>query len=147
MRNSPHLYQFLPYKKMEIQLKITGVILILLALLHCIFPRYFNWKKDLQSLSLINKQMMEVHTFFVALAVLLIGILCLSNTKEIVSTPLGHTIALGLSIFWGIRFIFQFAVYSSKLWRGKSFETIIHISFSLLWAYFTTLFFLIFKNG
>jgi hypothetical protein len=131
---------------MELHLKITGIILIILSLIHSIFPRYFNWKKDLQSLSLINKQM-EVHTFFVAFIVLLMGLLCLSNAKEIITTPLGHTIALGLAVFWGIRFVFQFVVYSPQLWRGKLFETIVHILFSLIWAYLTILFFLIFKNG
>lgn len=74
---------------METHYKIIGSILIFLALVHVIFPKYFHWKKELQSLSLINRQMMFVHTFFIALTVLLMGILCLTNTKELITTPLG----------------------------------------------------------
>ena len=49
---------------MEIHLKIIGTLLIALALIHLVFPKYFNWKTELQSLSLINRQMMSIHTFF-----------------------------------------------------------------------------------
>jgi hypothetical protein len=49
---------------MEIHFKIIGVLLIALALAHIVFPKYFNWDKELKSLSLINRQMMTVHTFF-----------------------------------------------------------------------------------
>ena len=59
---------------MELQLKIIGVLLIALALLHAFFPRYFQWKKELSGLKLINRQMMYVHTFFIALAVFLMGL-------------------------------------------------------------------------
>ena len=52
---------------MEIHLKASGIALILLAFLHSIFPKYFNWKKELKGLSLVNRQMMQIHTFFIAL--------------------------------------------------------------------------------
>ncbi|OPB89073.1 hypothetical protein BB021_06850 [Elizabethkingia ursingii] len=125
---------------MEIHYRIIGSILIFLALVHIIFPKYFHWKKELQSLSLINRQMMSVHTFFTALTVLLMGILCLTNTKELITTPLGKTISLGFGIFWAVRLIFQFFVYSPILWKGKKFETIIHVVFSLLWIYLSYIF-------
>ena len=48
---------------MHIHLKIIGVLLMSLALVHVIFPRYFHWKEELKDLSLMNRQMMKVHTF------------------------------------------------------------------------------------
>jgi len=69
---------------MEVHLKTIGVVLIMLSIVHVIFPKYFNWKKELASLSLINKQMMEVHTFFIALTVFLMGILCFTNSDLLV---------------------------------------------------------------
>lgn len=128
---------------MELHLKIIGVILIILAVIHASFPRKFNWKSELSSLSLINKQMMSVHTFFIALTVFLMGVLCLYSAGEIINTPLGRQIALGFAVFWAIRFIFQFFVYSSKLWKGKPFETVMHIIFSITWIYLTMIFFMI----
>ncbi len=125
---------------MEIHYKITGVFLIALSILHFLFPKYFNWEKDLSPLTLINRQMMYIHTFFIALVVFLIGLLCITSSKELIETDLGKRIALGLSIFWSIRLFIQFFGYSPKLWRGKTFETTMHILFSLLWTYLSILF-------
>jgi hypothetical protein len=119
---------------MELQLKLIGIAFVLLALVHVIFPTYFKWKTDLQSLSLINKEMMIVHTFFVALVVLLMGLLCIFSASDLINTKLGNQICLGFAIFWSIRFFVQFFGYSTVLWKGKHFETIVHIVFSIFWA-------------
>lgn len=125
---------------MELQLKIAGALLIALALLHATFPKYFAWKKELSGLSLINRQMMYGHTFFIALTVLLIGVLCLSCSAEITGTSLGRKIAFGLALFWAARLFVQLFGYSSELWRGKRFETAVHIAFAVFWAYLSALF-------
>ncbi len=132
---------------MELQLKIIGLLLIILAFAHFIFPHYFDWKNDLKSLSAINRQMMQVHTFFIALTVFLMGVLCLTSYSELIETNLGNRIAFGLFIFWVFRLFIQFFGYSSELWKGKNFETTIHIIFTLLWIYLSVIFFLIFWNG
>lgn len=125
---------------MEIHFKIIGIVLIFLALVHVIFPKYFNWKLELNKLSLINRQMMVVHTIFIALTVFLMGLLCVSSSNELVETNLGKTVSLGLGIFWLVRLFIQFFGYSSKLWKGKRFETIMHVLFSLMWLYFSIVF-------
>lgn len=129
---------------MELQIKIIGALLIVLSFLHAVFPRYFQWKEDLKTVSLINRQMMYVHTFFIAFGVLLMGIMCLCCTKDLLHTPLGKNIALGLSIFWGVRLIFQFFIYSPRLWKNKPFETVIHLLFSMCWVYMSVVFMLIY---
>lgn len=125
---------------MEIHFKVSGFILIVLAFIHFVFPKYFNWKEDLKSLSLINRQMMKVHTFFIALVVLLMGLLCLFYATDLIESNFGKTISLGLAIFWSARLFVQLFVYSKELWKGKLFETIIHILFTSIWIYFSTLF-------
>lgn len=87
---------------------------------------------------------MYVHTFFVAFIVFLMGMLCIYCTTDIINTRLGKQLSFGLFFFWGLRLLFQFLVYSPKLWRGKRLETAIHVIFSILWIYFTTVFLLIF---
>jgi len=126
---------------MEIHLRILGIVYIMLASIHLAFPRYFNWTEDLKPLSLINRQMMQVHTFFIGLTVFGMGLLNLFCADELVQTPLGKKICFGLFAFWGLRLIFQFFVYSRELWKGKRFETAMHIVFSLLWLYCTAVYF------
>lgn len=125
---------------MELQLKIIGILLICIGIFHITFPKQFNWKTEFASISLINRQMMYVHTFFIALSVLLMGVLCLTSSVQLIETDLGKKICLGFGIFWAIRLFIQFFVYSSKLWKGKIFETIIHIVFSFLWVYLSYVF-------
>jgi len=125
---------------MEIHYKLIGYLLILLSIVHVIFPRYFNWKDELKTLSLINQELMKVHTFFIALVVLLIGMLCLISTAEMIYTDLGKTVSLGIGIFWVIRLVFQFVGYSSVLWKGKKLETTIHILAIILWTYLSAIF-------
>ena len=132
---------------MEIHFKIIGVLLVILALIHVIFPRYFNWKEELQSLSLINRQMMTTHTFFIAFTVFLMGVLCLTCSTALIETKLGKTISLGFGIFWTIRLFFQVFMYSPKLWSGKTFETIVHIFFSGFWMYLSIVFWMNYLNS
>ena len=120
---------------MELHLKIAGILMIVLALIHLSFPKYFNWRQELHSLSIINRQMIYVHTFFIAIVIFLMGLLCLTSSAELVSTPIGKRISFGLGIFWAIRLLVQFFGYSSKLWKGKTFETLIHILFSIFWTF------------
>lgn len=84
--------------------------------------------------------MMYVHTFFIGLIVFLMGLLCLTSAEDLINTRLGKRITLGLGIFWTCRLLIQFFGYSSKLWKGKRFETAVHIFFSLLWAYLSVVF-------
>jgi len=128
---------------MELHLKLIGMLLIMLACSHIAFPKYFKWAKELDSLSLINRQLMYIHTFFVALILMLMGLLCFTSAKDLIETGLGKRISFGLSVFWFIRVLIQFFGYSSALWKGKEFETVIHILFSILWCYLTIIFFMI----
>lgn len=125
---------------MEIHFKIIGCLLISLSLIHLIFPSYFNWSDNLKSVSLINRQMMYVHTFFIALMVFLIGVLCLTSSDDLVQTTLGKRITFALGVFWVCRLIIQFFGYSSVLWKGKKFETAVHIFLSVFWTYLSVIF-------
>lgn len=132
---------------MEIHIEIIGALLVILSFLHVGFPKYFNWKAELKALSLINRQMMSVHTFFIALIVFLIGLLCLTSAEDLMETRLGNTLCIGLALFFTIRLFFQFFIYSPELWRGKKFETSMHVLFSIFWVYVSGVFIWIVVGG
>ena len=58
----------------RISIEIAGVLMIILSAVHLVFPRYFNWRTELSGLSLINRQVMYMHTFFIGFIVLLMGV-------------------------------------------------------------------------
>ena len=125
---------------MDLNLKIIGALLIILALFHSFFPKYFGWRQELNSLSMVNRQIFYVHTFFVAFVVFLMGFLCITSSHELLHTPLGKRICLGLALFWVARLAIQFFGFSQQLWKGKGFETVIHIFFSIFWIYLSVVF-------
>ena len=129
---------------MELHLRITGVLLILLALTHVVFPRYFKWRAQLALISHINRQMVYIHTFFIAFTVLLMGLLCLTSAAEMITTKIGKNISLGLGVFWLVRLSIQFVGYSSLHWKGKPFETKIHVLLLVLWTYLSAVFLLVY---
>jgi hypothetical protein len=123
-------------------ISVIGVLLIILALLHVAFEKYFDWRREFATVSLINRQMMYVHTFFVAFAVLLMGVLCATSAAELTRTALGRKVLLGFGVFWLARLLIQFFGYSRQLWQGKRFETGVHIVFAAFWTYLSTIFLL-----
>ena len=125
---------------MEIQLKIIGVLLIALALLHAVFPAYFRWSKDLAGLQPINRQMMYVHAFFIALDGFLDGPLVPDVFAGDHRHPAGKKGGLRVCRFLGRGLLVQFFGYSSSLWRGKTFETVVHVVFAVFWTYLATMF-------
>jgi|GEM_PF-197198 len=126
---------------MEWNLKLTGLLLVLVSLMHIGFSARFNWKQELAQLTLINRQMMIVHTFFVAFAMFLMGLLCLFYPAQLTQTRFGRIVSGGLFVFWLLRLICQFFVYSPALWKGKRFETRMHWLFAGIWTYVTIVFF------
>lgn len=125
---------------MILHFRIIGGLLLVLAMSHVVFPKYFKWNEELKPLSLINRQIMTIHTFFIALTVFLLGVLCLSAAGDLIETSLGRKISLGMGIFWGTRLVIQFVGYSPELWKGRKFETAVHILFSLLFTYMSVIF-------
>lgn len=125
---------------MTTQIECAGVVLMGLALAHAGFPRYFGWRRELAAVTLLTRQMHYVHTFFIALTVLLMGLLCVFESEALTATPFGRSIAGGLCVFWSLRLLAQFFGYSGENWKGKPFETTVHVLFVMLWAWLSFVF-------
>src|SRR5215471_5065036 len=120
----------------ELHLKIVGIVLIILGLAHGAFSKRFNWKTDLAKLSLMNRQMFLVHSFFIGLVLVLMGGVSLFYTQALLQpAPLSRLVLAGTVVFWLCRWFIQFFVYDSALWRGNRFNTLMHVLFSLFWTY------------
>ena len=122
-------------------LRIAGTILLLLALAHLRFPKQFHWATELPRLSIINRQMFLVHTFFIAMIVTMMGLLSLAFPETLIErSSLARLTLAGLTIFWGTRLVFQWFVYDRALWRGQKFNTAIHFLFTTFWTYLTSVY-------
>jgi hypothetical protein len=120
----------------RVHLQIVGAMLLSLGLAHSLFGRYFGWKKELERLSLLTRQIFLVHCFFIALLLALLGVCSLFYTDVLLQpSPLSRVLLAGVTAFWTCRLLVQWFVYDPAIWRGRPFYTRMHIAFSLLWTY------------
>lgn len=121
-----------------VHLRIVGVLLWLVAALNLALPRRFHWKEELAKVSLLTRQIFHVHAFFILLTIVLMGTLVAVYPQTLLEpSPLARLVLIGLTIFWGTRLVFQWFVYDRRLWRGQTFNTVVHFVFTIVWTYFT----------
>lgn len=124
--------------QLNIHLRIVGGLMLLLALAHIYFAKQFRWKEELQHVSLLTRQIFNVHCFFIALILVLCGLLSMFCAPSLLEqNPLAKAVLIGLVIFWAARLFIQFFVYDARLWRGNRLNTVMHIVFSAMWSYYT----------
>jgi hypothetical protein len=124
-----------------LHLRITGVMLALLVVVNLFVPRRLGWREDMATLSLVNRQIFEVHSIFIVLIVALFSALLLAYGDALLEpTRLSRAVLAGLTVFWGLRMLIQWFYYSPAVWRGNRFNTAMHYLFSAAWTYMTTTF-------
>lgn len=112
---------------LELLLRIAGAGLILLAILHVPIGRRLRWSEDAMRLMPVNRSIFHVHTFFICLVLLLMGLPCLLDPSIFTATSrAGAWLSWSISTFWATRLYFQWFVYPADLWRGKRMETVVH---------------------
>src|SRR4029434_7631123 len=67
----------------ELHLRIVGVLLLLLVAVNFYVPRRFNWRTDVASLSLINRQIMRVHAGFICVMLTMFAALVLFFSRDL----------------------------------------------------------------
>src|SRR5688500_5618087 len=125
-----------------IHLRVVGVAMLLLVVMNIVdVPRRFRWKEEMASLSLLNRQIFQVHAAFICIVLMLFAALTLALPRELLQpTPLARAVVGGVGTFWFLRLLTQCFVYDRRIWRGSRFYTVMHIFFTALWIYFTATF-------
>ena len=78
------------------------------ALFHLGFWRLFGWPRTLQSTTLPNRAIVQIANVQLVWVFTGIGLLCLLYPWELVATPLGRAVLMGMALFWAIRVVGQF---------------------------------------
>jgi hypothetical protein len=122
-------------------LQAGGVVMAALVVVNLFVPSRFHWRDEMSRLSLVNRQIFQVHSVFLVLILGLFSALLLTCASALVEpTRLSRAVLVGLTIFWGLRMVMQWCFYSPELWRGHRFNTVVHYVFSAVWVYLTSVF-------
>ena len=124
-----------------VHLRVTGVLLALLVVVNLFVPRRLRWREETARLSLVNRQIFEVHSIFIVLVLALFSTLLLAYGDALLEpSRLSRAVLAGLTVFWGLRMLVQWFYYSPAVWRGNRFNTTMHYVFSAAWVYMTATF-------
>jgi hypothetical protein len=119
-----------------VHLRIVGVLMALVAVVNLFVPGRLRWREEMSRLSLVNRQIFQVHSFFIVLTVTLVSALLLTVGDTLLEpTRLSRAVLVGLTAFWALRMLAQWFFYSGEIWRGNRFNTVTHCIFSLAWVY------------
>ena len=122
-------------------LRIAGGGLLLLAVLHIPISKQLKWSEDAKRLTPVNAAVFHVHTFFICVILVMMGLPCLLEPAIFLErSRAGAWLTWSISGFWLLRLHFQWFVYQTDLWRGKRMETAVHIWLTFLWAGLAALF-------
>ena len=124
-----------------LHLRIVGVVMAGLVVVNVLVPVFFQWREELARLSLLNRQIFEAHAVFLVLTLALISALLLTCGDALLEpTCLSRALLVGLTIFWTLRMLMQWAFYSPAIWRGHRFYMAMHYVFSAIWVYVSAVF-------
>jgi hypothetical protein len=124
-----------------LQLRLAGVLMAALVVVNLLVPGRFRWREEMARLSLLNRQIFQLHSVFIVLTLALFAALLLSCGDALVEpTRLSRAVLAGLFVFWTARMLAQWFFYSPAVWRGNRFHTVMHGVFSAMWIYMTATF-------
>jgi len=91
-----------------------GIYNIVLIIFHLTFWELFKWKKDLASLTFVNRAVMQVLNLSLTFVFLIFAYISLFHVQELIGTNLGNSLLLLISIFWFLRAIEQIVFFGLK---------------------------------
>lgn len=120
-------------------LRAAAVGQLLLVPLNLALPRLLNWKPELERVSLLVREIFEVHAVFITIVCGMFGVLTWRFAERWVSAPddFSRWFCGAIAGFWGLRCVMQWTHYSASHWRGHRERTLIHwLVFAVygLWA-------------
>lgn len=80
---------------------------VALALFHACFWRIFRWRDELPKLHPANRGVMQVLNIMLTFVFLAVAVLQLGWAAEMVGSPLGRALLVGLIAFWLLRAVLQ----------------------------------------
>ena len=111
-------------------------------------PKALDWKRHLDKLPLLLRQMFWVYGVFIVIMIICFGVITMLFAPEFAAGEnlIGKAVCILIAIFWGTRLIVQFFVFDAKPWltnwiykTGYHLLTVIFIFITAVytWAAFT----------
>jgi hypothetical protein len=98
---------------------VGGFLWLGFFVFHVFFWKLFDWKHDLNSLTPVNKAIMQVLNLCLMLCFLIFGYVSIVQADELLTTSLGKTLIIGMVLFGVFRAVEQVIFFDLKHIRSK----------------------------
>ena len=114
--------------KLELLLRLAALAQLGVVLLNLFLIRIMNWRRDLDAMPLLLREVFQIHVYFISITLAIFGAITWQFAGDIANAahPICVWLAIGIGIFWAIRSAMQWTHYSAVHWRGDRLRTVIH---------------------
>jgi hypothetical protein len=98
----------------ELSVLAGGFFNLAFAVFHLFFRRLFEWKKDLASLTFVNRAVMQILNLCLTFMFIVIAYVSFLHRQELMNTDMGMTLLIAFSLFWFFRMILQIIFFGLK---------------------------------
>ncbi len=98
----------------EVSLIAGGIFNLGFAVFHLFFWRLFDWKRDLASLTAVNRSVMQILNLCLTFLLLVMAYVSLFLRQAMLSTELGKTLLIAFALFWFLRMLEQVFLFEVK---------------------------------
>jgi hypothetical protein len=128
---------------LELFLRLAALAQLGVAVLNLFLVRIMNWRRDLNTVPLLIREVFQIHIYFISITLAIFGAVTWRFAGEIASAahPICVWLAIGIGFFWAIRSLMQWTHYSAVHWRRDRLRTLIHWMLFLGYGAFAAVYF------
>jgi len=120
---------------------IGGILHLGILLASAAVPKVLNWRKSLQQLDTLSRQLVWVHGAFIVLVIIGFGLLSLLFAEHLASgSPLARGVCAFIAIFWAARLIVQFFVFDAQPYASTRLLKLGYRGLTLVFVYHTVVY-------
>ena len=98
----------------EILILAGGFYMLVLIIFHILFWRIFHWPESLTTLNHVNKSTIQVLNLSITFIFAIIAYISFTYTDDLITTELGRSLLLLISMLWVFRAALQVLFYGFK---------------------------------
>jgi hypothetical protein len=98
----------------SVLLLVSAGYSIAFAVFHLGFWRIFDWRNDLGHLTYINRGVVQILNLCLTFVFVLFAYIVIAHRSEMVTTAIGRSLLLGISVFWLLRMFEQVWFFGLK---------------------------------
>jgi hypothetical protein len=113
---------------LDLFLRVAALGQLAVAILNLRLVRIMKWKKDLDQLPLLIREVFHIHILFISITLAIFAVLTWRFADEIAAAanPVAIWLATAIGLFWLVRSLMQWSHYSASHWRGNTGRSVIH---------------------